>query len=395
MNIVDVLIAFSAFIAVTHGWRLGIIRGVFGLLGLFAGVWLALKTVPLAVDAISVSTLWRIVSGIGLIATIAMVGESVGFMLGGLIRRSLTWSPIRIIDSALGSAFRVTSLAVIIWLLTSSLAVLPDRGVLHQVRTSGIVSILDAYAPDAADRATATLRTAMQNARFPVVFADVTPQPQHTVAPADPNVISDVEVRSSYASVFKVEAEADSCLQRMAGSGFVFAPGRIMTNAHVVAGADRVSVWSMGDDIRRLARIVYFDPKLDVAVLAVEGITARPLEFGADAQMGMEAVVPGFTGGDPLSPDPARVSDTIIARGHDIYGVSRVDREILVIRSQVAAGDSGAPVVDLDGNVLGMVFAAGTDVLDTGYALTVPAIGKAAMAGRDATQAVPAGRCVD
>ncbi len=393
MNLIDLLLAISVFIAVTHGWRLGVIRGSFGLVGLVAGGWLALQVIPIIVDSLSLPSGWRIASGLGLVVAMSAIGESAGFALGGAIRDAIGWTPVRIVDSALGSGFRLGSWLVIVWLLTSVFALLPDRGVVHQVRTSEIVSLLDGYAPAAADKATAALRHVMQSTEFPQVFAGLTPEPRNSVAPASESILENSAVQASYKSVFHIEATADACDARMTGTGFVIAPDRILTNAHVVAGADQVVVYSVAMPDRHSATVVYFDSSLDVAVLAIDDSTEPALEFASEAEVGTEAVVPGFTSDAPLSPDVARVSDVLIAGGHDIYGEKRVDREIYVLRSEIAAGDSGAPLVGLDGKVLGVVFAQGTDRRETGYALTAAAVRHAVQVGTRSNRAVPTGKC--
>lgn len=393
MNLIDLLLAVSVFVAVSHGWRLGVIRGVFGLLGLVGGGWIALQVIPIVVDSFSLGATWRIIGGLGFVVAVSALGESAGFAVGGAIRKAIGWTPVRVVDSALGSAFRLSSWLVIVWLLTSVFALMPDRGVVHQVRTSEIVSLLDGYAPAAADKATAALRRVMQKAEFPQVFAGLTPEPRNSVAAASSTVLDDTDVQDAYKSVFHIEATADACDERMTGTGFLIAQNRIMTNAHVVAGADQVIVYSVARPDRYQASIVYFDSNLDVAVLAIDDAREPALAFADEAEVGTEAVVPGFTNDGPLSPDVARVSDVLIAGGHDIYGEKRVDREIYVLRSKVAAGDSGAPLVGLDGRVLGVVFAQGTDTKETGYALTAAAVKHAVSAGIRANQAVPAGRC--
>lgn len=393
MNLIDVLLAVSVLFAISRGWSIGILRGLFGLAGLLLGGWFALQTIPIALDAFTLSMGWRIIGGIGVVIGMAMLGQSVGFAIGSALRKALSWSPIRLVDSLLGSAFRLCSWAAIVWLLTSAMAYLPDRGIVHQVRTSEIVSILDTYAPEAADRATAAMRNVLRDSRFPQVFANLSPQPTNSVPAPDGTIVEDAEVRAAYRSVFKVQAQADSCEQIIKGTGFVYAQDRIMTNAHVVAGSNSVRVESWDGAKSYRADVVYFDAALDIAVLAVYGLDAPVLQFVGEAELGTQAVVPGFTGGRSLTPDPARVSDVMIARGHDIYGESRVDREIYVLRSNIAAGDSGAPLIDLNGGVLGVVFAAATDRKETGYALTAQAVRTAARSGRIADTPVVTGAC--
>lgn len=393
MNLVDVLLTVSILLAVANGWRLGIIRGITGFIGLILGAWFALQVIPIAVTAFDLGLGWRVFGGIAAIVTLAMVGQGLGFSLGSLVRSALSWSPIRFIDSLFGSAFRMTSWAVVVWLAASVLALLPENGLTNQVRGSQIVQQIDGLAPSVADRATAALRNVLRNTSFPQVFAGIGPTLEHTVEPASPMVVTDADVVSTFASVVEVMAEAQDCEMRMVGTGFLYSDGRIMTNAHVVAGADQVTIRRNGASKQFRARVVVFDPQLDVAVLAVDGFTGTPLRFAAEAPVGTESVVPGFTGGDPLSPDAARISDVIIARGHDIYGEGRVDREIYVIRSSIAPGDSGAPLVDLQGRVLGVVFAAGTELKDAGYVLTANAVQSAAALGTSATTSVSLGKC--
>lgn len=392
MNLVDVIIFFAAIGALRHGWRIGIIRGVSGFAGLLVGGFAALQALPIAIDSFAPDTFWRIASSIGLVTTGAVVGEALGSIVGAAIRRTLTWTPVQFLDSLLGSAFRIVSFTIVVWLLTSGMALLPDRGVVHLVRTSEIVSVLDQYAPDVANEATSALRRALRSTNFPVVFAGIAPQPQQSVQAPDPKVLEDPRVRADYPSIVQVVSDAASCSERMDGTGFVFARDRVMTNAHVVAGANIVHVVVGGT--RRLAKVVLFDPHLDVAVLSVPGIGVDALRLSDDTSVGMDAVVPGFTGGRPLSPDAARIADRVIARGHDIYGVSSVDREVLVLRAAVAPGDSGSPLLGVDGRVLGLVFAAGTEAKDVGYALTVRAISQAVAAGVNLSAPVSTGQCV-
>lgn len=393
MNLVDVLLTISVLLAISSGWQLGIIRGITGFVGLVLGAWFALQLIPIIVATFDLGLGWRVFGGIAAIVTLAMVGQSLGFSLGSLVRSALSWSPIRFIDSLFGSGFRMVSWAIVVWLAASVLAFLPENTLTNQVRGSQIVQQIDGLAPTVADQATAALRNVLRNTSFPQVFAGIGPTIEHTVDPANPNVVTDAEVVRTFDSVVEVLAEAPACEMKMVGTGFLYSDGRIMTNAHVVAGADQVAIRREGASKQFRARVVVFDPRLDVAVLAVEDFRGTPLRFAAEAPVGQESVVPGFTGGNPLSPDAARISDVLVARGHDIYGEGRVDREIYVVRSSIAPGDSGAPLVDLDGRVLGVVFAAGTELKDAGYVLTANAVRRAAELGTTANESVSLGKC--
>ena len=109
MNWLDVLLTVSLILAVTNGWRIGLLRGITGFIGLVAGAWLALQIIPIAFTAFDLGIASRVFAGLGAIVVLAMLGQGLGFSVGTAIRSALSWSPIRFIDSLFGSAFRVVS----------------------------------------------------------------------------------------------------------------------------------------------------------------------------------------------------------------------------------------------------------------------------------------------
>jgi S1-C subfamily serine protease len=174
----------------------------------------------------------------------------------------------------------------------------------------------------------------------------------------------------------------------------VVAPGRIATNAHVVAGSDRVMVSRRGNGREHAARVVAFDPRRDVAVLEVTDLEAPVAEQGAALDTGAQAALAGFPGDNGLWVGAARVRDVLRARGADIYGNPDVSREIYSLRAEVRRGASGGPVIDRGGEIVGMVFATSLDDPDTGYALTLDEIAPVLRRGMLATRAVPTGKCL-
>jgi S1-C subfamily serine protease len=166
-----------------------------------------------------------------------------------------------------------------------------------------------------------------------------------------------------------------------------------MTNAHVLAGVDDPRVELGGRAYG--ARTVYFDPALDVAVLAVPDLAAPVLSFAEPAERGADSVVAGHPGGGPFTAVPARVRQELDARGFDIYSRGSVDREVYAVSADVRPGNSGGPLLDSDGDVYGVVFAAAADQPGVGYALTADAVAAAAGAGAAATRTVATGECVD
>ena len=137
-----------------------------------------------------------------------------------------------------------------------------------------------------------------------------------------------------------------------------------------------------------------YDPRRDLAVLAVEGLRRPALAFSPrPAQRGAGAVVAGYPKDGPFRPDAARISTSQDARGSDIYGEDTVVREIYALRGLVEQGNSGGPLLDLQGRVYGVVFAAAADDSTVGYALTAAEVAGQAAAGRVATARVSTRTC--
>jgi S1-C subfamily serine protease len=211
------------------------------------------------------------------------------------------------------------------------------------------------------------------------------------VEPPDPRLASSAVVRTARKSVVKVLGEAPSCDRRLEGTGFVFAPQRVMTNAHVVAGTDTLVVESGGQ--RYDARVVVYDPARDLAVLAVPELNAPALRFAAPATRGSDAIVAGYPLDGPYTAVPARVRDMREVRGPDIYNDRTVDREVYTIRATVRSGNSGGPLLTTRGTVYGVIFAAAVDDPQTGFALTARESAPVIAAGRSASASVGTGPC--
>ena len=199
-------------------------------------------------------------------------------------------------------------------------------------------------------------------------------------------------VRVVAQSVFKIYGDAAQCGRGIEGSGFAVSARRLITNAHVVAGTNDVSVVVGGQ--RLAATVVLYDPDRDVAVLNVPKLDATPLRFVADpAETNAPAVVMGYPEDGPLTVKTARIRARTTVSGADIYGNSGIDREVYSIRSIVRSGNSGGPLVDLQGRVLGVVFATDLRSSDTGYVLTAGEVASDFAKGRAATAPVGTGAC--
>jgi S1-C subfamily serine protease len=217
-------------------------------------------------------------------------------------------------------------------------------------------------------------------------------------------VLAGPAVRAARRSIVKVTGVAPSCARSVEGTGFVYAPQRVMTNAHVVAGVRAPTVDlggsgatgsgnGSGNGSRLPARVVRYDPRRDVAVLYVPRLRRPPLRFTGPAASGAAAVVAGFPDNGPFTAVAARIRAIQQARGPDIYQRAQVTREVYAVRAPVRPGNSGGPLLAPDGRVYGVVFAAAADDPDTGYALTAAEVAADAAAGRGATEPVSSQGC--
>jgi S1-C subfamily serine protease len=255
-----------------------------------------------------------------------------------------------------------------------------------------VVRHVDDVMPNPVRNVYSSLRNFIDRSGFPPVLGDLHSTRIVDVGTPDPAVLNSPAVTAAHRSVLKIYSQAPSCERGIEGSGFVYAPQHVLTNAHVVAGANSFSVQTSSGSLK--ATVVSFDPNRDVAVLYVPGLSAPALAFApTPANTDDSAVVVGYPEDGPFDVQAARVRDREEVSGRNIYGDSSVNREIYAIRSTVRSGNSGGPLMTPSGAVLGMVFATALNSSDTGYALTDAEIGGNAAAARTATAGVGTGNC--
>lgn len=220
------------------------------------------------------------------------------------------------------------------------------------------------------------------------------PSTSTSVATPDP-ASADDPVAVARHSVVKIRAEASSCNELHEGTGFVVAPNRVLTNSHVVAGGDTVTVEVDGTTFD--ARVVSYDPNADIAILDVPGLSAQPLSLaGFPVTAGTEALMLGYPHAGPFDATPARIREMLELNGPDIYHTTAVTRQVYIITipdGRPLQGVSGSPLIDMDGRVLGVVFGNEVEDPDTGFALTSVEIAPQ-MAAIGNTEPVATGACI-
>jgi S1-C subfamily serine protease len=284
---------------------------------------------------------------------------------------------------------------LVAWMVAVPLASSPYPSLSSAAVNSRIVRGVNDVMPQDVRSLYSSMRSFLNQSGFPPVFGDLPNTRITKVAPPDAKLSPAVRarVRQASASVFKIYGEAPSCNRGIEGTGFVIAPHRILTNAHVVAGTTEVRV-QINDTDAVPATVIVYDPRRDVAVLAVPGLDAPRLAFApGPASTGEAAAVLGYPQDGPFDVRSARVRSRDTVSGSDIYGEGNVRREIYSIYAVVRSGNSGGPLIAVDGSVLGVVFATALDSSNTGYALTNSEIAPDVVKSRTASGPVNTGRC--
>jgi S1-C subfamily serine protease len=392
-----VLLAALAGYAAT-GWRQGVVAAVLGLVGLVGGAFLAIRYAPGLLEEQGGVRIGTTVGALALVVIVflcAAVGQALMLVLGRRFRDGVRAPVARALDSFLGLVAVLCAAVLVVWVVAAAVRHGGPPQLRAIVARSAVVTTIDEVVPPSASRLVDGVTRALDAGGFPRVFEGLGPEPIPAVAAPDRALVDDPDIERALASVIHVRADAGSCDRAQVGSGWVVAPGRVVTNAHVVAGADEVRVSARGTGRERTARVVAFDPRRDVAVLEVPGLPSPSLSRGSELDAGDPAVLAGFPGDRGLWVGSARVRATLTAQGADIHGGQGVTREIYSLRARVRSGASGGPVLDPDGEVVGMVFATSLDDPDTGYALTLVEVAPVLRRGLAADSAVSTGACAE
>ncbi|HET7276906.1 MAG TPA: MarP family serine protease [Dermatophilaceae bacterium] len=395
--LLDILLVLLLAGYAASGYRQGMVVSVLSLAGFLGGGALAMAVMPSLLDsfdAFNGSPLLRALVLVFAVFAIASVGQAIAVALGGHVRARVPAGPGRVIDSILGMVVVLVSVSVLIWFVAGALRGGAPAPVAKAVGESRVLRAIDAVVPPQTSKLFAGFRRALDREGFPRVFEGLQAEPIRPVDPPDPNVIRSAGVEAAAGSVVKITGVAASCNRGQEGSGWVVAPGRVVTNAHVVAGLTDVTVRPRGTGESYTGRVVIFDPERDLAVLAVTDLPSRPLRLGTDLKRGDAGVVAGFPLDGPYRLDAARIRQVIDARGADIYGNPGTVREVYSMYARVRPGNSGGPLLDPSGRVVGVIFAKSLDDNVTGYALTLDEARPIINAAGSASRRVSTGACV-
>lgn len=391
MNWVDVLVVALALLAARSGWRQGVVTSLLAFTGVLLGAVVGVRLAPVLVQSVE-GTAPRAALGVGIVVLLVAIGETGGVLLGRTARARLRAGSVRTVDSAVGSVVQAAAVLVAAWMLAVPLTSASSSGVSQAVRSSTVLGQVNDVLPVQAQQLPAELGALLDTSGLPDVLGPFGRTPITEVDPPDAALRATELVQQAQASVLKVRGVASSCSRGLEGTGFVVAPQRVMTNAHVVAGTNEVGVETGNGLIE--ATVVLYDPQTDVAVLDVPGLRAPTMGFAAEpATTGTSAVVLGYPLDGPYTASAARVREEVDLRGPNIYDSQVVSREVYTVRGTVRSGNSGGPMLDESGQVLGVVFGAAVDNDDTGFVLTAREVSEEVAAAPGLVAAVATGSC--
>jgi S1-C subfamily serine protease len=389
-NLFDLIAIIVLVLAVIAGTRTGALPQVGGIGGAITGLLVTLNAAPWLLDVTEgLEPLPRALVVLGVVLGAVILGEAVGSSLGQAIASRLGEGVLSGMDRVAGGLLGAAQALLIIWLVGGLMVAGPFPRLARTATESTAVQAIDRVLPPPLD-VIGRIAGALDDSGLPDVFVGLDPVPLQAVdTPSDPEALR--IAGEAVDATARVVTRA--CDTQVTGTAFLVAPGYLVTNAHVVAGASTIRV-TTGDGVAD-AQAVAFDPDLDIALLHAPDVKGTVLAFAGDTpDRGSLGAALGYAGGGPLVVMPAAVAGAYPATGRDIYDADLVTRDILELRAEIEPGDSGGPLVLEDGTVGGVVFAESETDPAVGYALAagpvVDAIGPAI--GR--SRAVDVGDCL-
>jgi len=389
VNSLDVILILVMVVYAMSGYVQGFLVNLAATLGMVVGGMIGILVVPMMLPADG-PTLSASLLALAMVVAAAGIGQVLGTAIGSAAREGVRRQPAKFLDSIGGAGLSIVAVLVVSWAIGYAVSgtAVPYLGT--AARDSVILGEVNSAMPHPATKVLRAFNRTLDANVFPRYIDPFQDESIKAIAPPDEAALQAPGVREASASVVKILGLAN-CDRGIEGSGFVYAPGRVMTNAHVVAGVREPTIDLDG---RRLpAKVVVFDPNLDVAVLSVSNLNRDALAFDRSGERGESAVILGYPQNGPFDARAARIRSEITMQSPDIYDQGQHLRKTFALRGLVRSGNSGGPLVSSDGNVLGVIFAASVTDSSTGYALTANQVADAAARGRTSTDRVSTGGC--
>jgi S1-C subfamily serine protease len=394
LNLVDVFIAAGFLIFGWIGFRRGILRTILSIIGFVVGGAAGAIAAP-SIQSLISNNAFGFKPTIGL--TSIILGASLGMflfgVLGSFLRVVLLPLPfMKTIDSLIGFGLAIVAVASISSTLSSAAQVIPKKTVNNLFSQSQLISQIDQYLPERFKDAAQKIQNVITDSPLPEVFKSLV-ESRITPTQLETNVAIPEIVTKSVASTVRIDGIAESCSAAMVGTGFIVSPERVITNAHVVAGVKEPVITLFNSQTQLGGRVIAIDRKKDIAIIFVPGLTGEKLTFIGPVTPNEIGFVVGYPNGGNLRTMPVSVTSEFESIGTDIDGNGETRREVIVFGGDVKPGNSGGPLLNDQGQVLGVVFAADAENKNTGYALAPSEVAKLVSETSSVMQAIETGEC--
>ena len=389
LTVLDLVLILSLLSYLAYGLRNGFLVTVGGIAGFAAGAIAAFFAVPLVSGFVADSG-WRLTAIVAAAVALVVLGHGLGTMIGRQIRGAMRIRPLRAVDRLVGGAVNLVVSALVMSMLAFSIGSLGVPSVSQQLAESKVIRFIDGMTPDPVKATMAQLRSDVIGNGIPTLIEGLD---QGQAVPV-PDASTDTPALNRAAgSVLKIAGTAYQCGQNQTGTGFVVSEDRVVTNAHVVAGVSEPVV-EMPDGGAMPGRVVYFDTKHDLAVLAVENLPVQPLPLSTDLPNGSPAAFAGYPHGGPFQSRPATIQDISTVLVPDIYGSNPSPEDIYRLAGNVQPGNSGGPLLTTEGQVAGVIFAKATSDAEMGFAITMDDLNPVASQAASLSAQVSSGQCI-
>jgi uncharacterized membrane protein required for colicin V production len=389
LTVLDLALILTLLSYLIYGLRNGFLVTLGGIAGFAVGAIAAFVSIPLVSDFVE-DTGWRLTAVIGTAVVLMVMGHALGTAIGRRVRSAVRIRPLRAVDRGIGGAVNVVVAALVMSMLAFSISALGVPFVSQQLAESKVIRFIDGLTPTPVKTTMAQLRSTVIGNGIPTLIEGFGQgQPVQV-----PNASTDTpELNRAAQSVLKIAGTAYQCGQNQTGTGFVVSPERVVTNAHVVAGVSQPVV-ELPDGGAYPGRVVYFDGQRDLAVLAVEGLPSTPLTLSPDLPSGSPAAFAGYPHGGPFQSKPATVQDITTVLVPDIYGHNPTPDDVYRLAGDVQPGNSGGPLLTVNGQVAGVIFAKATSDAELGFAIPMDDLSPVAAEAASLTDAVSPGQCI-
>lgn len=388
LNLLDIILVLVLVGYLIAGLSRGFFRSLASLVGFVLGAVAAFWAGPWTSS--QVGSELRIPFVLVTVLGLLVLGQILGGIVGNYLARLTEKTGLGVLDRIGGGALNVAVAAIVLALLGSLVGQLGMPQLSQQVAGSSVLRTIEKYTPEPVREAMTETRDAVSGSQgirqldsllFPVEDA---PEPEQT---SDSNA-----VETAGQSVVQVYGTADQCAQNQTGSGFVAASGLVVTNAHVVAGVDQPVVQTRDGRVYQ-AHAVQYDDASDLAVLYAPDLPEAPLSLSNSVERGQQVSFAGYPLGGPYTARPATIQGEAFAPVQNVTTGDTLSRSIIQIAGRVEQGNSGGPLLDANGHVVGVIFAKAVEG-EAGYAIPMEQVTDILEATGGSTAPASTGECV-